>query len=129
MEGLLEDTMVSIVVPIYNEEESIPVLYKAVKDAMGGIRLNYEIIFVDDGSRDNSFKILSGIQKTDANVVVVSFRRNFGQTAAMAAGFDNARGDIIITMDADLQNDPKDIPRLVEKAKDYDVVSGWRKNR
>lgn len=121
--------MVSIVVPIYNEEESIPVLYKAIKDAMGGIRLNYEIVFVDDGSKDNSFAILSDIQKKDAAVVVVSFRRNFGQTAAMAAGFDHAKGDIIITMDADLQNDPKDIPRLVEKAKDYDVVSGWRKNR
>lgn len=121
--------MVSIVVPIYNEEESIPVLYKSIKDAMGNGRQTYEIIFVDDGSRDNSFTILSGIQKTDATVVVVSFRRNFGQTAAMAAGFDHAKGDIIVTMDADLQNDPKDIPRLVEKAKDYDVVSGWRKNR
>lgn len=125
----MADQMISIVVPIYNEEESIPVLYKALSDAMKGIRLSYEIVFVDDGSRDNSLAILEGIQKSDKNVVVVSFRRNFGQTAAMSAGFDNAKGDIIVTLDADLQNDPKDIPRIIEKAKDYDVVSGWRKNR
>src|SRR3972149_8027070 len=129
MEGILSDSMVSIVIPVYNEEERVPVLYKAIKNAMDDAGVGYEIIFVDDGSKDNTFSILSEIQKGDGKVVVISFRRNFGQTAAMSAGFDYAKGDVIVTMDADLQNDPKDIPRLVEKAKDYDVVSGWRKNR
>ena len=129
MEGALDYNMVSIVIPVYNEEESVPLLYKSIKKVMDATGLNYEIIFVDDGSKDNTFSILSDIQKSAPNVVAISFRRNFGQTAAMAAGFDHASGDIIVTMDADLQNDPKDIPRLVEKAKDYDVVSGWRKNR
>jgi len=129
MEGALDYNMVSIVIPVYNEEESVPLLYKSIKKVMDATGLNYEIIFVDDGSKDNTFSILSDIQKSAPNVVAISFRRNFGQTAAMAAGFDHASGDIIVTMDADLQNDPEDIPRLVEKAKDYDVVSGWRKNR
>ncbi|MBI5234548.1 MAG: glycosyltransferase family 2 protein, partial [Deltaproteobacteria bacterium] len=83
----------------------------------------------DDGSRDHSMQVLEGLQRADPNVVVVSFRRNFGQTAAIAAGFDYASGEVIITMDADLQNDPADIPRLLEKIKDYDVVSGWRRAR
>jgi len=125
----LSEKTVSIIVPVYNEEESVPILYKAIKDVMDDTGLQYEIIFIDDGSADNTFSLLSSIQKIDNNVVVISFRRNFGQTAAMAAGFDYARGEIIVTMDADLQNDPKDIPRLLEKAKEYDVVSGWRKNR
>lgn len=125
----MSEKTVSIIVPVYNEEESVPILYKAIKDVMDDAGLQYEIIFIDDGSADNTFSILSSIQKIDNNVVVISFRRNFGQTAAMAAGFDYARGEIIVTMDADLQNDPKDIPRLLEKAKEYDVVSGWRKNR
>src|SRR3989337_3504872 len=129
MEDILAEKTVSIIVPVYNEEESVPILYKAIKDVMDDTGLQYEIIFIDDGSADNTFSLLSSIQKIDNNVVVISFRRNFGQTAAMAAGFDYARGEIIVTMDADLQNDPKDIPRLLEKAKDYDVVSGWRKNR
>ena len=125
----MSDSMVSIVIPVYNEEESVPVLYKAIKNAMDDAGVGYEIIFVDDGSKDNTFSILSEIQKGDGKVVVISFRRNFGQTAAMSAGFDYAKGDVIVTMDADLQNDPKDIPRLVEKAKDYDEESGWGKNR
>lgn len=125
----MSEKTVSIIVPVYNEEESVPILYKAIKDVMDDTGLQYEIIFIDDGSADNTFSLLSSIQKIDNNVVVISFRRNFGQTAAMAAGFDYARGEIIVTMDADLQNDPKDIPRLLEKAKEYDVVSGWRKNR
>src|SRR3990167_11345735 len=127
MEEMLEK--VSIVIPVYNEEESIPVLYKDIKKVMDSIGREYEVIFVDDGSKDRSFSVLNDIHTSDNKVKVISFRRNFGQTAAMAAGFDYAEGDIIITMDADLQNDPEDIPRLVEKAKDYDVVSGWRKNR
>jgi glycosyltransferase involved in cell wall biosynthesis len=123
------DGKVSIVIPLYNEEESIPHLYGAIKEVMDGTGRAYEIIFVDDGSRDKSFALLSELQKSDKRIVVVGFRRNFGQTAAMAAGFDYAEGEVIVTMDADLQNDPKDIPKLLEASKEYDVVSGWRKNR
>ncbi len=126
--GCLEET-ISIVIPVFEEEESIPHLYRSIKDVMERLGRKYEILFVDDGSKDGSFAILEGIQKSDPTVVVVSFRRNFGQTAAMAAGFAHAGGDIIITMDADLQNDPADIPKLIEKMKGHDVVSGWRKNR
>ncbi len=120
---------VSIVIPVYEEEESLPHLYKSIKDVMDRLKNPYEIVFVDDGSKDGTLKVLEQMQSRDKRVVVVSFRRNFGQTAAMAAGFEYATGDIIITMDADLQNDPADIPRLIEKIKDHDVVSGWRKNR
>ncbi len=120
---------VSIVIPVYEEEESLPLLYKSIKDVMEGCGRDYEIIFIDDGSRDRSLSVLEDIQKKDGRVVVVSFRRNFGQTAAMAAGFEYANKDIIVTMDADLQNDPNDIPKLLDKIKDYDVVSGWRKDR
>lgn len=120
---------VSIVIPVYEEEESLPHLYKSIKDVMDRLGRKYEIVFVDDGSKDGTYKVLEAYQKKDPTVVVVSFRRNFGQTAAMAAGFEYAQGDIIITMDADLQNDPADIPRLLEKMKGHDVVSGWRKKR
>jgi len=120
---------VSIVIPVFEEEESLPHLYESVKSVMDRLSRKYEMVFVDDGSSDGSLKTLEGFQKKDPNVVVVAFRRNFGQTAAMAAGFEYAEGDIVITMDADLQNDPEDIPKLLEKIKDYDVVSGWRKSR
>jgi len=120
---------VSIVIPVFEEEESLPHLYESIKSVMDRLPNKYEIVFIDDGSKDGSLKVLEGFQKKDDKVVVVSFRRNFGQTAAMAAGFEYAEGDIIITMDADLQNDPEDIPKLLEKIKDHDVVSGWRKNR
>lgn len=120
---------VSIVIPVYEEEESVGPLYKSVKEVMDGLKRPYEIVFVDDGSRDRTFSALEDMQKKDPNVVVVSFRRNFGQTAAMAAGFDYAKGDIIVTMDADLQNDPKDIPKLLESIRGFDIVSGWRKER
>lgn len=120
---------VSIVIPVYEEEESLPHLYRSIKDVMDPLKRKYEIVFVDDGSKDGTFKALEAFQKKDPAVVVVSFRRNFGQTAAMAAGFEYAQGDIIVTMDADLQNDPADIPKLLEKMKGHDVVSGWRKKR
>ncbi|TAN61318.1 glycosyltransferase, partial [bacterium] len=120
---------VSIVIPVFEEEESLPHLYKSIKEVMDKVKNPYEIVFVDDGSKDNSLRVLEGLHKSDKNVVVVAFRKNFGQTAAMAAGFEYAKGDIIITMDADMQNDPTDIPKLIEKIKDSDVVSGWRKNR
>jgi len=120
----------SIVIPLLNEEENIPELYREVSEVLTGINNDHEMVFVDDGSTDNSLQLLKELQQKDSSVVVVSFRRNFGQTAAMAAGFDYARGDVIITMDADLQNDPRDIPLLLEKvAEGYDVVTGWRFDR
>ena len=125
----MADESISIVIAVYNEEESLPVLYKNVKAVMERLSRPYEIIFVDDGSRDKSLLLLEGMHSKDEHVVVVSFRKNFGQTAAIAAGFEYAKGDIVVTMDADLQNDPEDIPMMLEKIKDFDVVSGWRKRR
>ncbi len=120
----------SIVVPIYNEEENIPDLCRNVFDALGKAGFSYELILVDDGSVDGSFNLLKVIAAENPLVKVISFRRNFGQTAAMAAGFNAARGSVIIPMDGDLQNDPTDIPRLMAKINEgFDVVSGWRKDR
>lgn len=127
----------SIVVPIYNEEENLPILYKKIKDVLENLfnqegykDKTYEIIFVNDGSKDKSWDIIKELAEKDPHVIGINFRRNFGQTAAMAAGFDKAQGEIIITMDGDLQNDPEDIPKLFEKIDEgYDVVSGWRKDR
>jgi glycosyltransferase involved in cell wall biosynthesis len=120
---------VSIVVPLYNEEENVEVLHESLSDTMKSSGKEYEIIYVDDGSTDRTLQLLEDIQKKDENAVVLSLRRNFGQTAAFAAGFDFARGEVVVTMDGDMQNDPKDIPRLLELTKDYDLVSGWRKKR
>jgi len=120
---------ISVVIPVFNEEENISFLYDRLRKVLESMGEEYEIIFVDDGSTDSTLEILEGLQKTDKHVIVLSLRRNFGQTAAFAAGFDFARGEVIITMDADLQNDPEDIPRLLEFMKDYDLVSGWRKER
>jgi glycosyltransferase involved in cell wall biosynthesis len=119
----------SIVIPLYNEEENIQILYERLKKALDPLEKEYEILFVDDGSNDGTLPILEEIQAKDKGVVVLSLRRNFGQTAAFAAGFDFARGDVIVTMDGDLQNDPADIPKLLELIKDNDLVSGWRKKR
>lgn len=120
----------SIVVPIYNEEESIPQLYQRLTEELEKLAITYEIIAIDDGSTDRSFALLEALADTDPRLRVVRFRRNFGQTAAFSAGFDRARGEYIITIDADLQNDPADIGRLLAKAHEgYDVVSGWRENR
>ena len=120
----------SVVIPIYNEEENIAPLYGELHEVLGKLDCASEIVFVDDGSSDRSLELLAEIQQKDPDVVVVSFRRNFGQTAAMAAGFDYATGDVIVTMDGDLQNDPHDIPALLEKMEEgYDLVSGWRFNR
>ena len=121
---------ISIVVPIYNEEENIPALHEGVTAALAGSGLEYELILVDDGSSDGSFQLLKTVAGNDPRVKVVRFRRNFGQTAAMAAGFDAAAGRVVVPMDGDLQNDPLDIPRLLAKIDEgYDVVSGWRKDR
>jgi len=122
--------LLSVVVPLYNEEENIQLLYDELKKVLQSIRKEYEIIFIDDGSSDTSLELLRTIQDRDDAVVVVSFRRNFGQTAAMSAGFDYAGGDVIITMDGDLQNDPHDIPKLLAKLEEgFDVVTGWRYDR
>ena len=120
----------SIVIPVFNEEENLEELYDRLTSALAPIKQSYEIIFVDDGSTDRSFEILRQIAQIDLNVKAIRFRRNFGQTAAMSAGFDHAQGNVIIPMDADLQNDPLDIERLLQKLDEgYDVVSGWRANR
>ncbi len=120
---------VSIVVPLYNEEENVEVLHERIMEVLTSNNIDYELIYVDDGSNDNTLQLLDAVQSRHKNILVLSLRRNFGQTAAFAAGFDFARGDIVITMDGDLQNDPKDIPRLLEAIKDCDLVSGWRKKR
>jgi len=119
----------SVIIPLYNEEENIPLLYEKLKNYLGPLKKEYEILFVDDGSTDSTLSLLEKIQSEDSRVVVLSLRRNFGQTAAFAAGFDFARGDIVVTMDGDLQNDPADISKLLELIKDHDLVSGWRKKR
>lgn len=120
---------VSVVIPVFNEEENVPLLYSELKGVLNSLGQEYEIIFVDDGSQDRTPSLLEEIQKKDPRVVAISLRRNFGQTAALSAGFDEAKGKVIATLDGDLQNDPADIPALLEKAKEYDVVSGWRVNR
>ena len=113
-----------------NEEENLPILHQRLTEALAGNGYSYEIIIVDDGSTDRSFDVMQELQAQDDHLRVVRFRRNYGQTAAFAAGFDRARGDVVITIDADLQNDPADIPALMAKmAEGYDVVSGWRVDR
>lgn len=119
----------SIVIPLLNEEENIDLLYEKLGEALDPLGSDYEIIFVDDGSTDRTPELLARLEASDERVRVLTFRRNFGQTAAFAAGFDHSRGSVIVTMDGDLQNDPKDIPKLIEMTKQYDLVSGWRKNR
>ena len=119
----------SVVIPLYNEEENIQLLHERLRKALDPLAQEYEILFVDDGSTDRTLSLLEKIQADDKRVIVLSLRRNFGQTAAFAAGFDFARGDVVVTMDGDLQNDPTDIPKLLEMIKDNDLVSGWRKQR
>jgi len=121
---------ISVVIPVYDEEKNIEPLYDELSAALNDIGVTYEVIVVDDGSRDNSFEELKKVYERDPRWQVIQFRRNFGQTAGFSAGFDHASGDTIITIDADLQNDPRDIPKLLEKMKEgYDIVSGWRVDR
>ncbi len=122
---------VSIIVPVYNEEENIPLLYEALVTAVASLPFAWEAILVDDGSKDSSMQELAKLAGKDPeHFRVVGLRRNFGQTAAIAAGIDHSDGDVIILMDADLQNDPADIPMMVQKLEEgYDLVSGWRKRR
>ncbi|MEW6277687.1 MAG: glycosyltransferase family 2 protein [Candidatus Eremiobacterota bacterium] len=120
----------SLVVPVYNEEDNLLPLYRQVAGAMEGLGKTWELVLVDDGSRDGSLARMESLAAEDPRVVVVSLRRNFGQTAAMAAGFDHARAAVVVTLDADLQNDPADIGKLLPCIEQgYDVVSGWRRKR
>ncbi|MDP7279134.1 MAG: glycosyltransferase family 2 protein [Candidatus Poribacteria bacterium] len=121
---------ISVVIPLLNEADNLQELYSRLKAALEPIKKSYQIIFVDDGSIDSGFEILRQISLSDPSIQVIRFRRNFGQTAAMSAGFDHAEGEVIIPLDADLQNDPSDIGRLLEKLEEgYDIVSGWRAKR
>jgi glycosyltransferase involved in cell wall biosynthesis len=123
-------TDLSIVVPIYNEAESLPELISELEHVLSGLNLSYEILAVDDGSRDESISVLRRLQKEVPQIKIVALRRNFGQTAAFSAGFDLAQGAVVVTIDADGQNDPADIPRLLAKMDEgYDIVSGWRTAR
>jgi glycosyltransferase involved in cell wall biosynthesis len=120
----------SIVVPFHNEEDNVTVLYARLKQVMEQVGEPFELVFVDDGSRDRTYKLLEEIAAVDSRVLVIKLRRNFGQTSALAAGFDHASGDFILAMDGDLQHDPNDIPAFLEKLDEgYDVVSGWREKR
>jgi len=121
---------ISIVIPLYNEEENVHLLHEAVSKAMKKAGIVYELICVNDGSRDGTSDLLSELAGKDAAVKVINFRRNYGQTAAMMAGFDHASHDVIVPMDGDLQNDPDDIHLLLDELeKGFSLVSGWRKNR
>ncbi len=121
----------SVVIPLFNEEENVSPLYEELRAVLEKLGRTYEIVLVDDGSSDKTFEKLRAIAALDPHVVVLRFRRNFGQTAALSAGIERARGDVIVPMDGDLQNDPADIPKLLEKmeADGFECVSGWRKNR
>jgi glycosyltransferase involved in cell wall biosynthesis len=120
----------SIVVPFHNEEENVTTLYDRVKLVMEQVGQPFEMVFVDDGSRDRTYRLLEEIAAVDSRVLVIKLRRNFGQTSALAAGFDHAQGDFLISMDGDLQHDPEEIPNFLARLEEgYDVVSGWRANR
>src|SRR6202167_5632167 len=120
----------SIVVPFHNEEDNVTILYARLKQVMEQVGEEFELIFVDDGSRDRTYKLLEEIAAVDSRVLVVKLRRNFGQTSALAAGFDHAQGGFVLAMDGDLQHDTDEIPAFLEKLEEgYDVVSGWRSQR
>jgi glycosyltransferase involved in cell wall biosynthesis len=125
----LETIEISIVVPVYNEKENLVLLDQEITKSIKPLNKNYEVILVDDGSMDGSSELIRSLQEKNSTIRLIRFGHNHGQTAAFAAGFDKARGDIIVTMDADLQNSPSDIPLLLTAIKDYDVVCGWRHKR
>lgn len=125
-----KDVLLSIVIPIYNEEENIPLLYDEIVTAIDGKYRDFEIIYINDGSPDKSLRVLKTLHQKDKRVKIINFRKNFGQSTAISAGFDYCRGDIIVTLDGDLQNDPADIPMIVTKVLEgFDIVNGWRKDR
>ncbi len=120
----------SIVIPVYNEKENMSHLYSRLNKTLPGLKIAYEVILIDDGSTDGTYVELQKIHKKNSSYKIIRFRRNFGQTSAMSAGFHYSSGDIVITLDGDLQNDPKDIPAILKKLDEgYDIVSGWRKDR
>ena len=120
----------SIIVPLYNEEENVQALYEAIRNVAETLNGTFEIILVDDGSKDSTFALAKQLALRETNLRVIKFRRNYGQTPAMAAGIEHARGRVLITMDGDLQNDPADIPEFLEKMDEgYDIVAGWRRRR
>lgn len=121
---------ISVVIPLYNEEESLPELHKQLRNVLGRMNVRYELLFVDDGSTDRSFQVLRDLRHMDRHIRVYRFRRNYGKSAALSVGFEKAQGSIVITMDADLQDDPNEIPSLKRKIEEgYDLVSGWKKVR
>ena len=121
---------ISLILPVLNEEENLNDMNAEIVGVVEKMDIDYEIIYIDDGSTDRSFEILSALREQNPNIKVIQFRRNFGQTAGLAAGFDHASGDVIITMDSDRQNDPNDIPMMLDKINQgYDLVSGWRFDR
>jgi glycosyltransferase involved in cell wall biosynthesis len=125
-----ESINISVVIPVYNEEDNVTILYEKLREALDPVNKKYEIIFVDDGSIDNTWGKIEELKTRFSNLKGINLRRNYGQTNAMVAGFDQASGEIIVTMDGDLQNDPSDIPMLLNKIEEgYDIVSGWRKER
>jgi glycosyltransferase involved in cell wall biosynthesis len=125
-----EDIFLSIVIPIFNEEDNINPLYDEIIAAVAGKFRDFEIIFINDGSTDDSINKLKDLNKKDKRAKIINFRKNFGQSTAISAGFDYCRGDIVVTLDGDMQNDPADIPAVVEKISEgYDIVNGWRKHR
>ena len=124
-----ETIEISIVIPVYNERENLVLLDQEITKSIKPLNKNYEVILVDDGSMDGSSELIRVLQEKNSTIRLIRFGHNHGQTAAFAAGFDKARGDIIVTMDADLQNSPSDIPLLLTAIKDYDVVCGWRHKR
>lgn len=129
-EDFKPDLDLSVILPVYNEEESIQEMHAEIDAVLQSMGKSYEIIFINDGSNDLTLNKLVEIQEKDPNTVVVEFRRNFGQTAAMSAGFDLARGEVVFSMDSDRQNDPRDIPMMLEKLEEgYDMVAGWRYER
>lgn len=125
------DSRISIIIPAYNEEDNIDPVYREIISVLSKMSYPYEILFIDDGSTDQTYQKMKSLQLNDDSVRIIKFRKNFGQSAALQAGFDYATGTIIITMDSDLQNDPRDIPALIEKMEreDFDVICGWRYNR
>lgn len=120
---------ISVVVPVYNEEENLPVLIPQIAEVLGPLEKTYEMIFVDDGSQDHSRRLLKEMALQYPQIRILGFKKNCGETAAGAAGIKEARGGIVVTIDADLQNDPKDIPRMLDYLKEYDMVTGWRQKR
>lgn len=125
----MEKPDISIVIPVYNEEESLLPLVEGIRPVMNNLGKSYEIIFIDDASTDKSFQVLKGLAAEFAQIRIIKFAKNSGQSAGFDAGFKLAQGESVVTLDADLQYDPGDIPGLLEKLKDYDAVCGWRKNR